>query len=277
MILLVLLAFTSFDATDAFLTSKNIRISHSRRYAVESPTQLEPNVAQLKKVLRREYISFFNPMERQYYREDVVFQDPLTELSGIDAYQNNVDMLSGRTWLGKILFSDASINLHSVEGGKVTLNGDKVEVSNIVTRWTLRFCFQALPWKPTARFSGISVYQVEAAGSEGIRIKQQNDYWDSINLQSDSSYVAADKSVGLKDFLDQLKPSDLEAPGAAPEVPYELLRRGNGYDVRRYPSFTAAKLQYERRDEGYGTLGSFTQGKSTQRVAAQRSHSTHKE
>lgn len=227
--------------------------------------KLQSIVDQLKKVLTREYVSFFSPMEKQYYSSDVTFQDPLTFLSGVDKYQDNVDMLSGRTLLGSILFSDASINLHSVKGGDISIDkaSGAMAISDITTRWTLRFCFKALPWKPTARFSGISAYKVRTGGSEGVQITQQNDYWDSINLQPDGTYRAVDKTVGLSDFLDQLKPSDINAPSAGPELPFELLRRGNGYEVRRYPEFSAAKLEYERRDEGFSTLGSFCKGKAT--------------
>ncbi|GAX18963.1 hypothetical protein FisN_8Hh183 [Fistulifera solaris] len=239
----------------------SIRSNGVALFATETSQQLQSSVDQLKKVLAREYVSFFNPMEKQYYSSDVTFQDPLTSLAGIDKYQDNVDMLSGRTLLGSILFSDASINLHSVKGGDISVDSQgTTQISDIVTRWTLRFCFKALPWKPTARFSGISVYQVRTGGSEGVQIVQQNDYWDSINLQSDGTYRAVDKSVGLSDFLDQLKPSDINAPSAGPELPFELLRRGNGYEVRRYPQYSAAKLAYERRDEGYSILGSFCKG-----------------
>lgn len=231
-------------------------------------SQLKSSVDQLKRVLTREYVSFFSPMETEYYSSDVTFQDPLTSLSGVDKYQNNVDMLSGRTLLGSLLFSDASINLHSVKGGEVSFDESSgtMAISDIVTRWTLRFCFKILPWKPTARFSGISVYKARAGGSEGVQIFQQNDYWDSINLQPDGTYHAVDKAVGLADFLDQLKPSDINAPSAAPELPFELLRRGIDYEVRRYPKFTAAKLDYERRDEGFSTLGSFCRGKTVMKA-----------
>jgi hypothetical protein len=234
-------------------------------------------VADLKKVLRREYRTFFCPMERDYYSETVGFNDPLTTLSGLDAYQRNVDLLAGRTTLGSILFSDARIHLHDISGGDVIGNNESdIYISDIVTRWTLSFCFKILPWKPTARFSGVSVYRVVGVPQQPvavvdkrreqqpheqlvIQIVQQNDFWDSINLQPDGSYQAAPKSVGLFDFMDQLRPHVL-APAAGPELPYELLRRGRDYEVRRYPSFTAAQLSYERRDEGYSELGAFTRG-----------------
>lgn len=46
------------------------------------------------------------------------------------------------------------------------------------TRWTLSVCFNILPWKPVARFTGISEYTVD----NRARVVRQVDYWDSINL-----------------------------------------------------------------------------------------------
>jgi hypothetical protein len=242
--------------------------------------EMEASVAQLKIVLEREYLSFFDPMERDYYAPTVTFQDPLTTLSGIDGYQNNVDMLAGRTLLGSLLFQDASIILHSVTGGQVLRqqpavessnnNEDAAKIADIVTRWTLRFTFKILPWRPTARFSGISVYSVVAGGAKGVQIVQQLDYWDAINLQHVSnksatingadSYQAVDRSVAVSHFLDQLKPGQLEAVAAGPELPYTTLRLGAGYEVRRYPTVRAAQVRYERRDEAFSAMGSFTSG-----------------
>jgi hypothetical protein len=105
----------------------------------------------IAKILKREYLSFFAPMERSAYRPDVMFTDPLTSFVGVDAYQRNVDMLAGRTALGKLMFKDTSINLHNV-----TIDSDQ----KITTRWTLRTTVKALPWQPTARFTGVSVYSV---------------------------------------------------------------------------------------------------------------------
>lgn len=220
----------------------------------------EEAVTKLRKVLEREYVSMFDPMRTEYYAEDVTFDDPLTNLESIKAYQANVDMLGGRTLLGSLLFRDASINLHSITGGEVSVEDGNKSISDIVTRWTLRFTFKILPWSPTARFSGISVYKVVPGGLEGVLVKGQTDYWDSINLLH-GEYKKVPKSVALQDFLSQLMQPGFEAQMAAPELPYSLLRRGNDYDVRRYPSFTAVQIPYERRDEGFGTLGAFTKGR----------------
>jgi len=233
---------------------------------------LEQEVASLKRVLEREYLSFFNPMRKEYYASTVTFDDPLTSLDGVDAYQNNVDMLGGRSLFGKIAFRDANINLHTITGGDVSSDGKTI--SDIVTRWTLRFTFQLMPWAPTAVFSGISVYGVKptsqlsgaSLSSPGVQIVSQADYWDSINLipNSGGEYKGVEKSKALSDFLNQLNPNKvlgLSPSAMSQELPYTLLRRGDGYEVRRYPSFGAAKIQYDRRDEGYEVLGSFTRSK----------------
>jgi len=223
----------------------------------------EDAVSQLKKILAKEYTSFFSPMYRDYYSPDVTFTDPMTSFSGIDKYQNNVDMLASRTLMGSILFTDAGIALHKVTGGELDDNGN---ISNIITRWTLRVTAKAIPWKPTAVFSGISVYEVvpSPSSSVGVQILHQTDYWDSVNIKPDGSgeYQKVDKGLAVQDFVGQLKPGGFEAQAAGPELPYQLLRKGDGYEVRSYPAFNGATLPYNRRDEGLGSLGAFTRGMS---------------
>ncbi|KAL3791137.1 hypothetical protein HJC23_000557 [Cyclotella cryptica] len=233
-----------------------------------SNQQISEKISKLKRVLEQEYISFFNPMVDAWYAEDVTFDDPMTSLSGVNSYRNNVDMLAGRTLMGKMLFDGAGINLHSVTGGEVVegING-QVEISDIVTRWTLRVTAKVLPWKPEAVFSGISVYTVQPGGKQGVSIVAQTDYWDSINIKPMTSslmpqeqYQKVPKSVAINDFLSQLKPEGFRAVAAAPELPYLLLRRGNGYELRRYPGFVGILTPYQRRDYGFGSLGAFAKG-----------------
>jgi Uncharacterized conserved protein (DUF2358)/SOUL heme-binding protein len=228
-------------------------------------SSLASSIEELKRVLEREYTSFFNPMEREWYSENVIFEDPLVgSLSGVDSYQANVDMLAARNLMGKVLFGDAGIVLHSVTGGSIrNLESGSVEIEDVVTRWTLRMTFKALPWQPTARFSGISVYRVVPGWPKGALVLKQTDYWDSINLQpGGTTYKKVDRSVALSDFLGQVQPGSFAAPSAGPELPYSLLRRGDGYEVRRYPAFVAVETNYERRDEGFLTLGGITSGES---------------
>lgn len=225
---------------------------------IKEPPSLVDDANRLKKVLRREYISFFDPMQCEYYSDNVSFEDPMTSLVGVQKYKNNVDMLASRTLLGKFLFQDAGIVLHAIEGGNVNLNDGTI--SNIITRWTLRVTAKALPWRPTARFTGISVYEVSAGGSEGVVINHQTDYWDSINIRDEGKYQKVEKSIAVNDFLDQLKPDDVNAAAAGVELPYQLLRRAKDYELRRYPAYTTAKIPYDRRDEGYDVLASVTKG-----------------
>lgn len=133
----------------------------------------------------------------------------------------------------------------------------------ILQRWI--WCtFKALPWKPTARFSGVSIYDVavDPDSNTGVKIVGQTDYWDSINIlpNSGGTYNGVDTKVAIGEFINQIKPGGFQAQTAAPEMPYQLLRRGDGYEVRRYPAYTGARLPYTRRDEAFESLGTFTKG-----------------
>jgi Uncharacterized conserved protein (DUF2358) len=47
--------------------------------------------------------------------QNVEFLDPLNKLEGADAFVSNINLLGGRTFVGGILFKDATINLHSLD------------------------------------------------------------------------------------------------------------------------------------------------------------------
>jgi len=244
------------DSTSSTSTTSSTNTNNNNK--------LKENIKELKKVLYKEYTTFFNPMYKEYYKDDVTFIDPLTNLVGVSQYENNVNMLAGRTLMGNILFDDGGISLHSVTGGDVIedKDGDAIGISDIITRWTLRVTAKILPWKPKAQFTGISVYKVSQSSSAlGIEIIGQEDYWDSINLSEDGSgtYTTAPKTKAIDDFLGQLKPSGYKAELLAPELPYLLLRRGNGYQVRKYPSSAVCTMTYNRRDEAFADLGSFVE------------------
>ena len=69
------------------------------------PLNATDSAASIAKILRREYATFFAPMDRQIYEDDVRFSDPLINFSGVDAYQRNVDMLAGRFYFMSTLLS----------------------------------------------------------------------------------------------------------------------------------------------------------------------------
>jgi hypothetical protein len=214
-------------------------------------TQCNADISTIKRILRKEYASFFKPMERSIYSSSVQFKDPLTSFVGVDAYQNNVDMLGGRTFLGSLLFKESSISLHSINSDSANSAG----CTKISTRWTLRTTIKFLPWTPTARFTGVSEYLLEDG-----KIMSQTDYWDSINL-IDGKYSDVPLMVGVQDFFGQLRDTSKgSAELAAPELPYELLRRSKNYEVRRYPNIVSAETEYDQRPEGYDRLGSYAGG-----------------
>eukprot|EP01041_Mallomonas_annulata_P006879 gene6879-13953_t len=75
-------------------------------------------------------------MDKTFYESDVSFMDPLLDITGIDNYQSNVDMLAGRNMFGSFLFKDASIALHSIV---------KPSENKLMTKWTLRVTVKAIP------------------------------------------------------------------------------------------------------------------------------------
>jgi len=197
----------------------------------------------LKEVLKREYTTLFDPFERQYYTPEVSFTDPMTSFTGMDKYQGNVDMLAGRTGLGKLLFSDAAIIMFNVED-----MGER----GLRTRWMLRLCAKILPWKPMARFTGVSEYKLD----EDCKVVSQQDYWDSINLL-DGEYKPVSTLEGVLDFLGQLKKEPKASTAMGSELPYILLRRAKYYSVRKYPKTRVARTTYLARPDAYDRLGRY--------------------
>ncbi|CAE8647547.1 unnamed protein product, partial [Polarella glacialis] len=182
----------------------------------------------LKRCLAREYTSFFRPFEADFYSEDVTFKDPLTELSGKVSYKKNIDMLSGESLVGNILFSDGYIDLHAVE----EVPGD---LTRLRTRWTLGFVFKLLPWKPQAIFTGISEYVIDASTAS---VLSQRDYWDTLSLGQAGSYAPEAALAGLQDLVMQFLPASLQPAEArqteeAEVAGWSLLRRARAYRVYR--------------------------------------------
>lgn len=168
-----------------------------RRYFRLEPEQINT----LQKGLIEEYKTFFDPMIESMYDKNVEFKDPLNNFRGVDRYRGNVDLLAGRKGLGPLLFSDASIIMHSL---------NLLPEAKLQARWTLQLTAKFLPWKPRLRFTGISIYQVNFDG----KITSQEDFWDSVNLVN-GRYQQMGFLDAVKDFVDQLVPkavADLSAP-----------------------------------------------------------------
>ena len=98
----------------------------------------------------------------------------------------------------------------------------------------------------------VSDYALDGEG----RIAGQTDYWDSIDLKG-GEYERSAKGDAVSDFVGQLFGASPTSDG---ELPFELLRRAEGYVVRRYPEVSVAEVQYDVRPEGYDVLGSYFRG-----------------
>ena len=145
--------------------------------------------------LKREYESFFQPMEEELYNQAVTFNDPLIALSGVEAYKKNVNMLAGTTLLGQLCFSDCGLAMHNVT---------ELPDGRLQTRWTLQFRFKLLPWQPVARFTGVSRYTLDSE----CRVLQQKDYWDSVNLLPGGDYAPQPKQEAFLDLLTPLEATE---------------------------------------------------------------------
>ena len=89
----------------------------------------------------------------------------------------------------------------------------------------------------TARFSGISVCNVQPGGSEGVLVTAQKDYWDSINTMEGGDYQKVDKGMVLGDFIDQLKPRWLSSANGHSRIALSIVE-----ERQRIRSATTSKL-----------------------------------
>ena len=72
-----------FSLRDTFRSRSPLTV----RNALDTAQPLPYDTAPLKACLEREYTGFFSPMELQFYEDDVLFQDPLTSLTGVLSYK----------------------------------------------------------------------------------------------------------------------------------------------------------------------------------------------
>ncbi|CAE7556829.1 unnamed protein product, partial [Symbiodinium necroappetens] len=266
-------------------------VGRHRQAGVARRCEFQQKREALKECLAREYRSFFRPFEAEYYDEDVSFKDPLNNLAGKDSYKANVEMLSGDSFVGNLLFSDGFIDLHAVE----EVPG---QPTRLRTRWTLGFVFKLLPWKPRALFSGVSEYEIDGQSakvwttssrcpeSELIRrtrahlhqlprrgedaLRGQGERGDLIFgevANTPGPGVPEPPLSGLKDLVSQLlpgalKPAEAREPAVAEEAGWELLRRAAAYRIYRSsdgrifavpaPSFTAGLAGVKAEMEAHG-------------------------
>jgi len=79
----------------------------------------------LKKTLAAEYLSFFNPIQKNIYSPDMVFTDCLSRVTGIDAYAKNIGLIDGKGIIGGTVFGSGRgrIYLHRVDSDDSETDG----------------------------------------------------------------------------------------------------------------------------------------------------------
>ena len=97
--------------------------------------------------------------------------------------------------------------------------------------------------------------------NETARILKQDDFWDSANLIN-GSYRRVSLLGAVTDVLGQIfGPGEL-APDGARVLPYEVLRRSKGYEVRRYPAHSRAVANFTLDKAGLSRLSAYTRGRN---------------
>lgn len=168
---------------------------------------------------------------RARYSADVRFQDPVTNIQGIDAYALLVRAL-------KAAFRP-DFELRSVEAAAP----DKVEA-----RWTMTANVPLLPWSPVVPITGTSVYTVDLATGH---VTSHVDEWDAVESNAFPSLEAA--FLLARRALDVTQvPRGLETPA------YSVLRARRDYEVREYAAFTVAEAPVSR-GAGVASGGGFNE------------------
>lgn len=169
---------------------------------------------------------FDNDASSQHYNlfaQDVEFRDPLNSFKGSKRYRSNI------AFLGKSpLFCDSSLVVHDVHIESTT---------QIISRWTLGMSVRALPWRPRVQFTGTSLYELD----HDALIIQHFDVWDSLTDSANAKSFSVD---AVRDLVKQLR--------RLPTMPpYELLRRMQTVEIRRYTSWPPNANGAEMTIEGH--------------------------
>jgi len=266
LLLLVLLSL-NFPHTSPFLLAPSFTPRSTSLASTPPPTtpptslnSLQSQASTLRKIIAKEYSTFFQPIYPEYYSPTVSFTDPMVSFTGLSKYESNIATIGGRNLLGSLLFgpSDSRIILHTITGGDVTsASSSSPSFTDIVTRWTLTATFK--PTQSRIIFTGISTYNVKLQNDKVI-VSDQLDSWDSINLQPGGTYLPVSTLSGIKDFVDQAFVKGPSQKVSDSEIPYLTVRRAKDYTVRKYPASTWIQIPYDRREEGYEKLGRVVKG-----------------
>lgn len=117
-----------------------------------------PSPNSLKLQISREYLTFFNPLNKELYSPSMTFTDPLTTLTGISNYEKNIGLIDGKGFIGSTVFglNRGRIYLHRIDDDSLTTSTNTYTVTSY---WTLKLGIKILPWDPTVAITGTSVYE----------------------------------------------------------------------------------------------------------------------
>lgn len=168
--------------------------------------------------LDKELCQLFAPggeVTRARYAADVTFEDPVTKISGLDAYVLLVRAL-------KAAFQP-DFTLHALEA---------TGADELTAVWTMTANVPLLPWRPVVPFTGRSVYKVDLA--TGL-VTSHVDTWDAVTGSNAFPSLEAAALLARRALDATQVPDGLETPR------YEVLRAAADYEVRRYDAFTVAE------------------------------------
>ncbi|KAL6756180.1 SOUL heme-binding protein [Haematococcus lacustris] len=185
-------------------------VPHSRSTGRQSTLQ------QLKEALAQDLQVMFSggAINGSIYSKDIVFQDPVTYVVGLDMYKAVISFLG--------LFN-VKLHLHDIHVATDYL---------ITARWTMDMTVKVLPWRPQLSFTGTTQYTVDP---DVGYVTQHVDTWDALSNQGFLSLE------GLAFVLRQALSLQLTPSIETPE--YLVLVKKADYEIRQLSPFLVATTQ----------------------------------
>lgn len=167
-------------------------------------------------------------IDQSAYDDKVRFEDPITKYSSVQGYVFNIKLL-------RRVFAP-TFQLHDIK---------QTSQYELTTRWTMsmQLTFNKYNplrkwWDPQLLFTGTSIMGVNPSTG---RFNKHVDTWDAVQNQQYLSLEAVRHLMGqLATFSQAPK---LDTPG------YTVLRKPDGYEVRKYGDFVVAETQMDAREQ----------------------------
>ncbi|KAJ9505733.1 hypothetical protein QJQ45_029267 [Haematococcus lacustris] len=179
-------------------------------------TGRQSTLQQLKEALAQDLQVMFSggAINGSIYSKDIVFQDPVTYVVGLDMYKAVISFLG--------LFN-VKLHLHDIHVATDYL---------ITARWTMDMTVKVLPWRPQLSFTGTTQYTVDP---DVGYVTQHVDTWDALSNQGFLSLE------GLAFVLRQALSLQLTPSIETPE--YLVLVKKADYEIRQLSPFLVATTQ----------------------------------